>query len=148
MFEKIVVAVDGSELGNKALEAAIAIGKQQQAMLQVLHIIKQVVVAPYVVGEMAYVSREYDEEIMAAMKKEGQELVDNAKAKAEAEGLTVSTHVITGDPARQILDFSKENHAKLIVMGSRGLGPFKEMMLGSVSHRVSQLSECPVLIVK
>ncbi|WCK53354.1 universal stress protein [Aneurinibacillus sp. Ricciae_BoGa-3] len=148
MFDKIVVAIDGSILSQKALDAAIELGKGRSASLSLLHVVKEIVIPPYVMGEMAFITREYDEDFTAALRKEGEELLDIAKERVHKAGLTAEAHVITGDPASVILDFSKENHMQLIVMGSRGLGTFKEMMLGSVSHRVSQVSECPVLIVK
>jgi nucleotide-binding universal stress UspA family protein len=124
------------------------LGKDHGASVSLLHVVKEIVIPPYVMGEVAYINREYDEDFTAALRKEGQELLDIAKERVETAGLTADAHVITGDPASVILDFSKENNVQLIVMGSRGLGTFKEMMLGSVSHRVSQVSECPVLIVK
>lgn len=146
MFDKIVVALDGSELSEKALDRAIELGKQQQGELNLLNVIKYI--PTYLMGEMSLAYRDYSEDLTKVLSKEGEELLNKAKEKAEAQGVTVTTHVIIGDPAREILDFSHENGVQLIVMGSRGLGALKEILLGSVSHRVSQLAECPVLIVK
>ncbi len=47
-----------------------------------------------------------------------------------------------------ILDFADKHGSNLIVVGSRGLSGIKELMLGSVSHKISQYSKCPVLIVR
>ncbi|MMZ57327.1 Stress response protein NhaX [compost metagenome] len=97
---------------------------------------------------MAYISREYDIDFNEAMKKEGEELLGRAKAKAEAAGVKTEALYVKGDPARQIVEKAQEGAYQLIVIGSRGLSGLKEMMLGSVSHKVSQLASCPVLIVK
>ena len=64
------------------------------------------------------------------------------------KGLTLNTQLVFGDPAFQIVKKAKEGNYQLIIMGSRGLGGIKGLMLGSVSQKVSQLSHCPVLIIK
>jgi nucleotide-binding universal stress UspA family protein len=148
MFQKIVVAIDGSEMGEKALDAAVVIAKEQQAELSLLHIGREVLVGQYAVGEMAYIAKQYDIEFNEIIKKEAEALLNQAKEKAEAQGVAAVSHYVTGDPARQIVEFAKENDIDLIVIGSRGLSGLKEIMLGSVSHKVSQLAECPVLIIK
>ncbi|BAU27998.1 nucleotide-binding universal stress UspA family protein [Aneurinibacillus soli] len=148
MFQKIVVAIDGSEMGEKALEAALVIGKEQKAEVNVLHIGKDVLVSSYAFVGSGYIAQQTYEDVSKAIEKEGQALLNKAKEKAESQGLATATHYITGDPARQIVTFAKENNTDLIVIGNRGLSGLKEVMLGSVSHKVSQLAECPVLIVK
>jgi nucleotide-binding universal stress UspA family protein len=52
-----------------------------------------------------------------------------------------------GQPARSIVAFSKEHGADLIVVGSRGLGSVEGFLVGSVSHKVTGLADCPVLVV-
>ncbi|CEH28508.1 hypothetical protein AM501_21865 [Aneurinibacillus migulanus] len=148
MFDKILVAIDGSEMSDKALEATVSIAKEQDAQVSLLYVGKEVAIPPYMVGEMAYISREYDIDFNEAMKKEGEELLGRAKAKAEAAGVKTEALYVKGDPARQIVEKAQEGAYQLIVIGSRGLSGLKEMMLGSVSHKVSQLASCPVLIVK
>lgn len=70
------------------------------------------------------------------------------KAKVEAAKNDVQAEIIytQGEP-HEILNTAKEKGV-LIVVGSRGISGLKEMMLGSVSHKVSQSSPCPVLIVR
>ncbi|WP_047152155.1 universal stress protein [Aneurinibacillus tyrosinisolvens] len=148
MFKKIIAAIDGSEMSEKATEAAILMAKEQGGQVTLLHVMKDVVIPPYAMGDMAYVTREYDEDINEAIRKDAEELLNKGKAKAEADGLAVTTVLRKGDAAREIINYTKENRTDLIVIGSRGLGAFKEIMLGSVSHKVSQLADCPVLIIK
>ncbi|WCN38871.1 universal stress protein [Aneurinibacillus uraniidurans] len=148
MFTKIVVAIDGSEMGVKALEAAIALSAEQKAELAVLHVGREVFVSPYIVGEMAYLTKDFDENVNEAIRKESQKLLEEAKEKAMARDIAIQAVYVTGDPAHEIVKYAEENQVGLVVIGSRGLGSLKEMMLGSVSHKVSQLASCPVLIVK
>ncbi|BAU27361.1 nucleotide-binding universal stress UspA family protein [Aneurinibacillus soli] len=148
MFTKIVVAIDGSEMGAKALEAAIALSAEQKAELAILHVARETIVSPYIVGEMAYLTKDFDTSVNEAIRKEAEKLLEESKEKAVARGITAQTVYVTGDPAREIVQYAQENRVGLVVLGSRGLGAFKEMMLGSVSHKVSQLVSCPILIVK
>lgn len=148
MFNKILVAIDGSEMGNKALEAAISIAQEQNARISLLHVGKEAITSPYMMGGIPYIPEDYIAEMEESLKKEGEALLSEAKAKAAAANVPAEAFYAKGDPARQILDQAEEGGYHLIVIGSRGLNGFKEMMLGSVSHKVSQLSKCPVLIVK
>ncbi|WCN39393.1 universal stress protein [Aneurinibacillus uraniidurans] len=148
MFQKIVVAIDGSEMGEKALAAALTIGKEQKAEVNVLHIGKDVLVSSYAFVGAGYIAQQAYDEISEVVKKEGEALLGKAKVTAESQGVVAITHYVTGDPAHQIVTFAQENNVDLIVIGNRGLSGLKEVMLGSVSHKVSQLAECPVLIVK
>jgi nucleotide-binding universal stress UspA family protein len=148
MFEKILVAIDGSEMSDKALEAALTIAGEQKAKVTLLHVGKDIVIPPYMIGEGAYIAKKYDDEYNKALEKEAEELLNRAKTEAEAKNIKAETLYVKGDPAREIVDHAQENGCQLIVIGSRGLSGFKEMMLGSVSHKVSQLANCPVLIVK
>ncbi|MGV2805317.1 universal stress protein, partial [Clostridium perfringens] len=75
------------------------------------------------------------------------EQLQQAKSKLKSAGINPETVHLKGDPAHEILNYARDTEQQLIIIGSRGLRGIKEMMLGSVSHKVSQLSSCPVLIV-
>jgi len=60
----------------------------------------------------------------------------------------VATEVQVGEPAEEIVDYARLEQVDLIVMGSRGLSPIKELLLGSVSDKVLRTAPCPVLIVR
>jgi nucleotide-binding universal stress UspA family protein len=141
MFKKILVAMDGSEMSTKAFETALLLAGEHESMLSLVNVGKSLAIPQGMVIDSI-------DDVYDSMRKEGEELLSKGKWLAESQGITVETHYVEGDPAAQIIKLAKEGHFQLIVIGSRGLGPFKEMMLGSVSHRVSQLSHCPVLIVK
>ncbi len=141
MFNKILVAVDGSEMSNKAFETALAIAKENNSQFTLINVGKMVSFPDGMALESV-------DEFYEAISKAGQELLGKGKWMAESHGVKTDTHYVEGDPGAQIIKLAKEGDYQLIVIGSRGLGPFKELMLGSVSHRVSQLAHCPVLIVK
>ncbi len=56
--------------------------------------------------------------------------------------------MLAGSPAEAIVDYSENNDCDLIIMGSRGLGAIREIMVGSVSHNVIQHASIPVMIMK
>jgi nucleotide-binding universal stress UspA family protein len=75
-------------------------------------------------------------------------LLKRAARDALANGVDVETHVREGDPADVIIDVANEQHADLIVVGSRGLTGIKRYLLGSVSTKVSHHAPCSVMIVR
>lgn len=76
-------------------------------------------------------------------------ILKKAMASAKAKGATaIDTRVEFGDAAPSILAVAREIGADLIVLGSRGLSDLKGLLLGSVSHKVANLAEVPVITVK
>ncbi|MEC1369236.1 universal stress protein [Bacillus velezensis] len=147
MFKKILAAVDGSDMSNKALDAAIHLAKEQQAELTILYAGREAVVSTSALTGIVYVPENFIEDIKHEVEQKGAAILEDAKQKAAESGVNAKSLYVQGEPAHQILNIAKEQHFNLIVVGSRGISGFKEMMLGSVSHKVSQLSPCPVLIV-
>jgi nucleotide-binding universal stress UspA family protein len=70
-----------------------------------------------------------------------------ATAEAEARGIGVDYDLLEGDAAEEILRLARSRDVDLIVMGSRGFGPVKSAILGSVSNRVLRESDRPVVVV-
>ena len=76
-------------------------------------------------------------------------LLADAQKVAKDKGVEEVHCVIEdGDPVKKILRHAEEDAANLVVMGSRGLGDLQELLMGSVSHKVSQLSPCSCITVK
>ncbi|RXT06469.1 universal stress protein [Ammoniphilus sp. CFH 90114] len=143
LYSKIVVAYDHSELGKKALSTAMLMASQDERIdLDVLTVVSIPTSAFYTAS--AYSVDPIREAHLAVAKEALEEVTEKLKTIPNK----TRTFVMEGNPAQAILDFSKENNASLIVMGSRGLSGVKELFLGSVSHYVVQQSTCPVYIVK
>ena len=82
------------------------------------------------------------------MRDTAREAADHARNRATAEGFAqVSAFIKAGPPARTIVAFAREKECDLIVLGSRGLGATEGYLLGSVSHKVTGLADCPVMVV-
>ncbi|WP_342551192.1 universal stress protein [Paenibacillus sp. FSL R7-0652] len=142
MFDKVMVAIDKAEITNKLLDAAVEIAQNKHSQITLVKVSQD-----YVSNGMTYVPERFLEEIVDEMEKASLELLQHAKSKLKAEGINPETVHLKGDPAYEILKYARETEQQLIIIGSRGLIGVKGMMLGSVSHKVSQLSSCPVLIV-
>ena len=141
MYNRILVAVDGSKMSDKALRSAIQFAKERYSKIGVIHVEKNL-------RFPELMSNESIDHLYVSLREEGDEILNHAELLAAEEGIEIETIFIMGDPAIQIAKKAKEGNYQLVVVGSRGLGNIKGMMLGSVSQRVSQLSHCPVLIIK
>ena len=145
MFQKILVAIDEAEMNQKILEATEEIASNKDAQITLLHVGKDMITATM---GLAYIPEDFMKEALDDMQKANQKKLDQAQAMLHAKGFpTVETAYRRGDAANQILEYAKETEQQLIIIGSRGLHALKELMLGSVSHKVAQLAKCPVLIV-
>ena len=143
MFNKILVAIDESELNNKILEAALNIATSNESLVTLVNVNKE-----NVTTGLTYVPEDYLEEALDQLEVQSMEKLEKAKSRLiPGDGISIEMVPLKGDPAHQILEYAKEHEQELIIMGSRGLSGIKEITLGSVSHKVTQLSKCPVLII-
>ena len=154
MFKKILVALDGSEPAEKALDYALDLAEKYSSelvLLSVLHVDPRAYapLVPTPEGELP-ISSVAMETYINNLKSSYENVLSVAldKAKKNKPNLIVSTRLIEGRPANVIIEASKEENVDLIVIGSRGLGGIREFLLGSVSDRVADEAQCPVLIVK
>lgn len=143
MFTSIIVAVDGSEASQKALDTACGLASTFDAELHLLHS-PQVETTSIAVGYSVVDVPVTPEQIAEA----GKTVMDAAIARATELGKAPAGHTIgLDDPADDILNAAKLNDADLIVMGRRGLGSVASLFLGSVSQKVSRGAECSCLTV-
>ncbi|GIP40451.1 universal stress protein YxiE [Paenibacillus sp. J31TS4] len=139
MYKHILVPVDGSDHARQAVQAARSLAENQggDARLTILY------VHPVIsVNEAAMI------DLDALIEAESASILEDTRRQLEGTSVAFDLQKEHGDPAYTICRFAKEGGYELIAMGSRGLGLFSELFLGSVSHKVSQQSHCPVLIVK
>jgi nucleotide-binding universal stress UspA family protein len=139
--ERIVVGIDGSGTADRALQWAVDEARLRQANLDVVHAwrspIPHLGAAPHAsmsVGPLEF-ERAAERMLAAAVRR-----VDITGLPAPVERIVTS-----GSAAWAILEVSKG--ADLVVVGSRGLGGFKGMVLGSVSHQVATHAQCPVVVI-
>lgn len=141
MFSRILVPVDGSDNSYRALDAALLLSERLGAKATAIHVMEELPVS-YIVSEKLL------REIVDAYKRENQLTLSKCSEIATKKGLTIKTKLLQGDPSSTILDFCEKEKYDIIIMGSRGMGKFKEIVLGSVSSKVLHHSSCPVLIIR
>jgi nucleotide-binding universal stress UspA family protein len=140
---RIVLAVDESD---QSYFAALALEHLKQAdKITALHALDVPypafpMVMPEVAGEIYALTEK-------RLREEGERVLKFVMPILPPKTAEVSTRFETGRPAEIILSVVDEEKADMIVLGARGLGPVKELLLGSVSHRVLAHAPCPTLIV-
>ena len=166
MLKTIMVAVDGSEHAKRAARLAGDFAGRYEAELVIAHVLVNRKI-PDSLRRMAEIEHlvepeppkslgpgilstapedDLDAKIIAAL---GEKIMGDAEVIArEAGARKVSKMALTGEPADALLEEAKRVNADLVVMGTRGMGDLGALLLGSVSHKVIQLAECPVTVVK
>ena len=141
MFSKMLVPVDGSDHSLRALDHALFLAKAAGSKVTAIHVMEK---PPTMYVE----SQKLLNDIMAKYKTESAKVLDRCKELAAQKGVKIETVIADGDAATNITDYAKKEGCDIIVIGNRGLGRFKEMVVGSVSNKVLHHAKCSVLIVK
>lgn len=134
--ERILIALDGSENGDKALEQAFSMAQLCNSQLTAISVVpmftEQLSVAPALEEKLSM---------------EARETLDAAKAKAEKAGYTLETVVrFDGQPHLPIVEEARSRSADMIVIGRRGKSGLADILLGSVSQRVIANAPCVVMV--
>lgn len=157
MFSKILVATDGSSHAQSAIDVATDLAGKYNAELVLLHVLQRNVsdslrhMAEVEYGATLHAggSAQSEAALYEAITDIGRRILERGRDLAAEKGVDKVRMLTTeGDPAHQIIDTAKEQGADLIVMGSRGLSDLKGLLMGSVSHKVSQLATCTCITVK
>jgi nucleotide-binding universal stress UspA family protein len=143
LFQKILVAFDGSKASRQALDKAIALAEAApNAELEVVHVLQfpNFIIGEAIINTPVYIRDDYYQT--------AEKIMNEAKELVAHLSTPVNVTMLEGGPAQAILEFAEEKKCDIIVIGSRGLGGIREFFLGSVSHNVVQHAKIPVLIAK
>ncbi len=142
--QNLLLAFDGTEGSQKALEKTMALVKEN-AHIKNVHLL-YVDDSPKMIAGEAYIVR--TEDLKTEPNRESVEKLKQAKAVLSPY-LTCTSEIIKNEnPSNAIVEHAKQHDYDLIVIGSRGLGGVKKLFLGSVSSQVVQQAAIPVLVVK
>jgi nucleotide-binding universal stress UspA family protein len=137
MFERILLAVDGSPQSDKAVQLAAKLAAVTGDEVIVTHVVE---VVPTKVGV-----------VESELREDALQLVERQAKELAAAGVAASSEVgraFSGAVGKVLVDAAIEHRVGLIVMGSRGRSDLSSLLLGSVAHRVLHHSHCPVLIAR
>jgi len=140
---KTLLAVDGSDNSYEAVHALKYFARAEQ--LTLLHALN--VPRPAYPMMLPKVAEDLYKTLEQNMREDGERLLDRVQSLLPLHAGPTTKHLRIGSPAEVIVSMAEEQKADLIVMGARGLGPIKERLLGSVSHRILTLAPCATLIV-
>ena len=138
MLKNILLAIDGSEYSNNALAYAANMAETYRATLWLVHVFAH---PSDLLG--------YDdfEKIYSKRKCAGQLVLDAATERLGESDCEVREELVEGPEAESILNCAKNSQADIIIMGTRGMGAIKGLLLGSVSRKVIHHADCPVMVV-
>jgi nucleotide-binding universal stress UspA family protein len=175
MIRKIIVPTDGSDHAAKALELAADLAGKYNAGIVILHVLlrdaepgEMKALAGSGIGKETVAELDrlaelpLETEVLTGayaplhvmvphnvLEEVGKAIAEKARAAAAAKGVSdISVRLVSGDAAKQIVAAAEKENADMIVMGSRGFGDLKGLLVGSVSHKVSHLAPCTCVTVK
>jgi nucleotide-binding universal stress UspA family protein len=129
---KLLLAVDGSDNSYEAVRALKYLARAEE--LHIVHVLD--VPSPAYPMMMPEVAQELYETVERNMRDDGTRLLDRIVALLPLDAGPVTKHLVVGSPVDQIVALAEQQKINLILLGARGLGPIKERLVGSVSHRV------------
>jgi len=140
MFDRILLAVDGSEHALHAARTAAELARTMKP--SEFRIVVSYDTIPMYLGEpnMQYA--------IDGRKSDAEEILNTAVKEVGSIPCEIHTEIIEGDSAEAIIDVATTRGSNVIVMGSRGLGRLAGLLLGSTSQKVVAHAPCPVLIVR
>jgi len=137
MFERILVAVDGSARSKKTIAIAVDLAGRYGSIVTVLHV------------------REYERyegsDVDMGPPISAEQLVDHALSIFREAGVDAKGEVRrvgSGDTPEQIVEVAELSEANLLILGSRGMSEWKSLLLGGVASKVVGQARCPVLLVR
>jgi len=138
-MQRIIVAIDGSDASGRAVGMAGDLAKFYGAKVTAVNVVLPLVVPP----DIAYQTTELE----VATRRHGLKLAEDAAAGLRTKGVAAEAVSLLGAPAELLVQLSDEPDIGLVVIGSRGNGAMKRLLLGSVSDRVVHTCRKPVLVV-
>ena len=144
MTMKIIVATDGSPFSTYALKTLAHFAPPEECTL----------VHALALPDLNYplITPDVREEALRTttdrLRQEGEKILGEARNQVPSDFPKVEQVHQIGHPVDVILETARSSHANLIILGARGLGRIKELILGSTSHRILLHASCPTLVVK
>jgi nucleotide-binding universal stress UspA family protein len=138
-FERILVAIDGSQGANRALATALELARLAGSDVTALAIEGPLPAYAATIGEVDEVKRQKDRFFAG--------VAEDARAEAETAGVALEVEIRAGHAAELITDFAREHGADLVIVGHKGHF-LQDYVLGSTADRVAHHAHCPVMIVK
>ena len=137
MYDQILFPTDGSEPAESALDYALQIAAEHEATIHILNVV-----------DTSHDSRSgMQDDVDDTLEQEGTEIVNEAAQRATEHGIDVVSEVLHGDPYEAIVEYSTQSAIELIVIPTHGRRGLQRFLLGSVTERVINTADVPVIAV-
>ncbi len=147
MYKNILIATDGSELSEKAVQAGLALARTLQAKVAAVHAVPSRFMLTS--GEMETIDSHMLDKLRASAKKAGEKVLDGVQEEARKAGVDCGRVLIESDwPWDAILRAAQERSSDVIVMAAHGYTDFRALVLGSETNKVLTHSKIPVLVYR
>jgi nucleotide-binding universal stress UspA family protein len=146
VFTNILVALDGSEVSQRALREAVDQARTGNAKLQAVY-----TAVPVVLDSLSMdptYRMENTIEMERILKREGEMVLESAKKYCAEKGITLITHMKYGDAGREIMSLAEQEKSDLIVIGSHGKSDLDRLLIGSVSSFVVTHNKVATMVVR
>ena len=137
-FNRIILAVDGSDGSKRAVKKALHLAKKTGVDVTAIHVME-----PYL--PLSDLNYSYPD-ILEITKKFGKDILDKVKKQGSEHGVNVKTKLVEGIPDDQIIKEAKKDD--LIIMGCKGRTALSRILVGSVCEKVLHHSKSPVMMIR
>jgi nucleotide-binding universal stress UspA family protein len=141
LFQKIVLATDGSEYSANVVKYAIELAKISEAKIYAIYVVDTGIFTS-IPMDVAWTN------MYELLKQEGNVATNQVESEAMADNIEVESITVEGHPAEEIIKLAEDKSADIIVMGTLGKSGLDRFLLGSVAEKVSRTSKIPVMIVR
>ncbi|WP_138418432.1 universal stress protein [Aquibacillus sediminis] len=137
MYNKILLATDGSDHSLRTVDHAIQLAKtSDNPIIEIIYVKDMTKVKSETLNNWNQVTTSLEERFSTVEK------------KVKEANVSYKMKVLNGEPGPTVVEYVNKNQFDVVIVGSRGLNALQEMVLGSVSHKVAKRANCPVFIIK
>ncbi len=150
MFDRILIAVDGSKNSKQAAKAGIELARLSGGSVIIVYVadVSKCVSSAGLAPPFGGISADVIDDIAANLKDTGEKVTIEVDALAKASGVEAERLVVDGNPPSEILLIAEDKKMDLIVIGSIGKTGIEKFLMGSVAEKVVHNSKLPVLVVR
>lgn len=148
IYNNILVPYDGSKFSEKALETAKTLAKTSDSILYIVTVLDVSDVSPPGLIRSKKTRKTFDQ-IRNSVRRSIETALEQKEQECKYLGIKAFTQIREGSASDELLKFITKNNIDLVVIGSQGLSGFSKLKaLGSISRKISELANCPVMIVR